>query len=154
MDTNALAKTIAVAYARRAQIPTPSSRNADFNLAAAYETESALVSMRRGSGRRTVGLKVGFANKGMWRALKLDTLVWATMYDDTVSFFPGGDAALSTARMYSPKIEPEVVFKMKSASPAVTAPREPADVLASVEWIAMGFEIIDCVYPDWKFQPA
>ena len=23
-----------------------------------------------------------------------------------------------------------------------------------VEWLALGFEIIDCVYPDWKFQPA
>jgi 2-oxo-3-hexenedioate decarboxylase len=27
-------------------------------------------------------------------------------------------------------------------------------VLADVEWLAIGFEIIDCVYPDWKFQPA
>src|SRR5262249_37601523 len=31
---------------------------------------------------------------------------------------------------------------------------DPADVLAHVEWLALGFEIIDCVYPEWKFQPA
>ena len=31
---------------------------------------------------------------------------------------------------------------------------EPAAVLDAVEWIALGFEIIDCVYQDWKFQPA
>ena len=39
------------------------------------------------------------------------------------------------------------------AGVAATAPA-PADVLAHVEWLAIGFEIIDCVYPDWKFQPA
>jgi len=27
-------------------------------------------------------------------------------------------------------------------------------VLESVEWLALGFEIVDCVYQDWKFQPA
>jgi 2-keto-4-pentenoate hydratase len=23
-----------------------------------------------------------------------------------------------------------------------------------VEWVAIGFEIIDCIFPNWKFQPA
>ena len=40
--------------------------------------------MRRAAGHKTVGVKVGYANKAMWRVLKLDTLVWAHMYDDTV----------------------------------------------------------------------
>ncbi len=42
--------------------------------------------MRRAAGRKTVGVKVGYANKAMWRVLKLDTLVWAHMYDDTVRY--------------------------------------------------------------------
>ena len=37
------------------------------------------------AARATVGRKVGFANKAMWRVLKLDTLVWAHMYDDTAA---------------------------------------------------------------------
>lgn len=28
-----------------------------------------------------------------------------------------------------------------------------ATVLDAVEWLALGFEIIDCPFPDWKFQP-
>ena len=60
--------------------------------------------------------------------------------------------------MISPKIEPEVVFKIARASAiehGVDATMAaPADVLAHVEWLAIGFEIIDCPYPDWKFQPA
>ena len=35
-----------------------------------------------------------------------------------------------------------------------SGPLEPAAVLESVEWLALGFEIIDCVFPDWKFQPV
>jgi 2-keto-4-pentenoate hydratase len=27
-------------------------------------------------------------------------------------------------------------------------------VLESVEWLALGFEIIDCVFPGWTYQPA
>jgi 2-oxo-3-hexenedioate decarboxylase len=155
VDPNALAQTIADAYARRVQIPTPSSGDAGFDLAAAYATEASLVRLRQASGHRTVGLKVGFANKAVWRVMKLDTLVWAHMYDDTVRLASGGAASLPIAAMVSPKIEPEVVFKVARAferradGNALTG----NDVLAAVEWLAIGFEIIDCVYPDWKFQP-
>jgi 2-oxo-3-hexenedioate decarboxylase len=152
VDPDALAAEIACAYATRTIIAPPSVRDERFDLPAAYQTEAALVRMRRAGGRRTVGLKVGFANKAVWRVLKLETLAWAHMYDDTVHAAAGGAASLSTGAMIAPKIEPEVVFKM--ARPIDTGAREPAEVLASVAWVAIGFEIIDCVFPDWKYQPA
>jgi 2-keto-4-pentenoate hydratase len=31
---------------------------------------------------------------------------------------------------------------------------DAAAALASVEWLALGFEIIDCPFADWKFQPV
>ena len=55
-------------------------------------------SCRGGGGQpaaRPSGRKVGYANKAVWRALKLDTLVWADMYDDTVRHAPRNDATLS-----------------------------------------------------------
>src|SRR5262249_34904631 len=119
--------------------------------AAAYAVEAELARMRRASGHRTVGLKVGYANKAVWRALKLDTLVWARMYDDTVHDAADGRASLSIGRMFSPKIEPEIVFKLKASVPDGA---DAAAVLAATDWIALGFEIIDCVFPEWKFQPA
>jgi len=159
VDPHALARTIADAYAHRRQIQPRSSSDPSFNLDAAYATEAALVTLRRAAGRQTVGLKVGFANKAVWRVMKLDTLVWAHMYDDSVRLATESAASLSTSALISPKIEPEVVFKLgrgwENADPtAVTTVQAPADVLASVEWCAIGFEIIDCVYPDWRFQPA
>ena len=152
-DPTALAQELMAAYANRQAIAVPpSARGEGFDLATAYAVEAELARLRRESGHSTVGRKVGFANKAMWRVLKLDTLVWAHMYDDTVHFAERGAAALSVARMYSPKIEPEVVFKLKR--PLGAGDLEPAAVLDAVEWLALGFEIIDCVFPDWKFQPA
>jgi len=69
-----------------------------------------------------------------------------------VSFTGTNDAQLSVGHMCSPKIEPEIVFKLKQ--PIGAGVTEPAAVLQSVEWLALGFEIIDCVFAGWKFQPA
>src|SRR5215208_6604658 len=116
IDPQALARELMAAYAaRQTAVLPPSSRDAQFDLAVAYAVEAELVRLRRASGRTTVGRKVGFANKALWRVLKLETLVWANMYDDTVRYAAGNTASLSLASMVSPKIEPEIVFKMKSA---------------------------------------
>lgn len=153
LDVRALARELMDAYAsRQTTVQPPSARDAAFDLNAAYAVEAELARLRGESGHAPVGRKVGFANKAVWRVLKLDTLVWAHMYDDTVRHAAGGAASLSIGRMCSPKIEPEIVFKLKDApSPDE---RDPAAVLAHVEWLALGFEIIDCAFTDWKFQPA
>jgi len=152
IDPRHLAGEIASAYRDRREIPTLSSRDSAFDVDAAYAVDAELVKRRRADGHRTVGRKVGFANKAMWRALKLDTLVWAPMYDDTVRYAGDGLSTLSIAKMMSPKIEPEIVFKLRR--PLEPGAEDAAAVLDSVEWLALGFEIIDCVFPDWKFQPA
>src|SRR5206468_7083980 len=121
----------------------PSERDPGFDLASGYAVESELVRMRRATGRTTVGRKVGFANRAMWRVLKLDTLVWAHMYDDTVQYANDGHASVAIGPMFSPKIEPEVVFKLKR--PLAAEGLDAAAVLDAVEWLALGFEIIDCV---------
>jgi 2-oxo-3-hexenedioate decarboxylase len=137
---------------RRADVVAPSARGGTFDLDAAYAVERELSRRRQAEGRTVVGRKVGYANKAAWRALKLDTLVWADMYDDTVRHAPDNDATLSIAPLVAPKIEPEIVFRLRDAMPPGLT--EPAAVLERVEWIALGFEIIDCVYQDWKFQPT
>jgi 2-oxo-3-hexenedioate decarboxylase len=151
-DPKALAQELQAAYADRRALQTPSARDAGFDLATAYAVESELARVRRAAGHATVGRKVGFANKAMWRVLKLETLVWAHMYEDTVHDAENGLASLSLGRMFSPKIEPEIVFRLKK--PLAAGDLEPSAVLEAVEWLAVGFEIIDSVFPDWKFQPA
>jgi len=152
LDAAAIAHDLMAAYANRQIVPAPPSTTVPgFDLAAAYAVEAELVRLRRASGHMTVGRKVGYASKAVWRALKLETLVCAHMYDDTVRYASGNAATLSLATMIAPKIEPEIVFKMKGVVPEGGGPEE---ALRAVEWIALGFEIVDCVFADWKFQPA
>jgi 2-oxo-3-hexenedioate decarboxylase len=153
IDPKALAQELMSAYAHAQIIAAPpSARDAGFDLASGYAVEAELTRLRRASGRTTVGRKVGYANKAVWRVLKLDTLVWAHMYDDTVRFAEANDKLLSVGRMCSPKIEPEIVFKLKQ--PLSGHVLDPVAVLQAVEWLALGLEIIDCIYADWKYQPA
>jgi 2-oxo-3-hexenedioate decarboxylase len=129
----------------------PSSRPG-FDLNTAYAVEARLKQLRESRGHRAVGRKVGYANKAMWRILKLETLVWAHMYEDTVHYAANNEAALTLSHTRSLKIEPEIVFGLKQAiaSPGLDA----TAVLECVDWFALGFEIIDCPFAGWQFQPS
>lgn len=137
----------ALFHARAHRLPVetlPSAAGVDLD--GAYQIENEIARLHQASGHAAVGRKVGYANKAAWRILKLETLVWAHMFDDTVQLAPDGVAEWSMAALRSPRIEPEVVMKL----------RDPlsGEGLQRVEWLALGFEIIDCPYPDWKFQPV
>src|SRR5580698_5051856 len=129
----------------------PSSRP-HFDLNTAYAVETTLKRFREAEGHKAIGRKVGYANKAMWRVLKLETLVWAHMYDDTVHQSENNRAALTIAHPHSLKIEPEIVLGLKQAM--LSQGLDAAAALESVEWLALGFEIIDCPFPSWQFQPS
>ena len=149
MNTLALAGEIEAAYARRQLIAEPpSSRAAGLTLDQAYAVEAELARRRHAAGHATVGRKVGFANKALWRVMGLSTVAWASMYGDTVHHTATNDTSLSIGKMFSPKIEPEIVMKMRAAGAPAEAP------LGNVEWIALGFEVIDCPFPEWTFKPV
>jgi 2-keto-4-pentenoate hydratase len=151
-DAEALAREIFSAYETGGMIEVPASARPGFDLNTAYYVEAALKQFREAAGHKAVGRKVGYANKAMWRVLKLETLVWAHMYDDTVHYADGNSATLAVAHPRSLKIEPEVVFGLKE--PLTGESSDAASALASAAWMALGFEIIDCPFPDWKFQPS
>lgn len=151
IDTAAIAQEIVTARATREPIAVlPSARGLD--LPAAYAVEAELTRGRVAAGHRVVGVKAGYASKAVWRALKLETLTWASMYDDTVTFATDGRATLAIGGMIAPKIEPEIAVRLAAPLPAGLT--DPVEVLGHVEWLALAFEIIDCPYPEWKFQPV
>ncbi len=131
--------------------PPPSARRG-FDLDTAYEVEGILRQWREAAGHKSVGRKVGYANKAMWRAMKLETLVWGHMYDDTVHQSEANSTTLALSRPRALKIEPEIVFGLKQELTGDVS--DAAAALAACDWLAIGFEIIDCPYPDWKFQPS
>ena len=154
-QVEALTRELLTAHETGAMVPAPPSARPGFDLDAAYEVESILKKHREAAGHHAVGRKVGYANKAMWRVLKLETLVWAHMYDDTVHYSDRNSSTLSIANPRSLKVEPEIVFGLKQTILAGSGPTLDATAaLESTEWLALGFEIIDCPYPEWQFQPS
>ncbi len=151
-ELDSLVRELLSAYETGQMIAVPPSSRPGFTLNTAYHVETALRDFREAAGHRAVGRKVGYANKAMWRVFKLESLVWAHMYEDTVHHADSNSATLALAHPRSLKIEPEIVFGLKQNAPMEGA--DAASALASADWLALGFEIIDCPFPDWKFQPS
>ena len=151
-EVEALARELLSAYEAGEMVAIPPSQRPGFDLNTAYAVEAALKRLREAGGHKAVGRKVGYANKAMWRVLKLETLVWAHMYDNTVHYSDRNSATLTLAHPRSLKIEPEIVFGLKQ--PIMGETHDAAAALASADWLAVGFEIIDCPFPEWQFQPS
>jgi 2-keto-4-pentenoate hydratase len=151
-EVEPLARELLAAQENGQMIPVLPSSRPGFDLNAAYDVEAILKRFHEAAGHKAVGRKVGYANKAMWRVLKLETLVWAHMYDDTVHHHDDNRATLVLPPFRSLKIEPEIVFGLKR--PILSEGLDAAAALESTDWLAMGFEIIDCPFPGWQFQPS
>ena len=151
IDPAAIAQELIDAYEAGDLLPETLSSREGFDLDIAYAVEAELARRRRAQGHTVVGRKVAFANPAVWPKLSLQTVAWGSMYDDTVH--PANEVEVTPVPFtYAPKLEPEVVFKMKG--PVTGNPADAVAVLNAVEWISLGYEIVDCPFPEWQFQPA
>ncbi len=150
-EAEAIARELLSAYEAGRMVDSPPSTRPGFDLNRAYEVEEILRKIRHHAGHSAVGRKVGYANKAMWRALKLETLVWSHLYDDTVHYSHANSAVIAIEHSRSLKIEPEIVFGLEVQ---IGEGLDAAGALAHTGWLALGFEVIDCPYPEWKFQPS
>jgi 2-keto-4-pentenoate hydratase len=151
-EINAIARELMSAYETGRMVSAPPSQKPGFDLNSSYAVEAKIKHLREERGHKAVGRKVGYANKAMWRLLKLETLVWAHMYDDTLHYSDSNSASLMLPKARSLKIEPEIVFGLRHQ--VVGEKPDASAALEAVEWLAMGFEIIDCPFRDWQFQPS
>lgn len=108
--------------------------------------------MRRSRGERPAGRKIGFTNRNIWPEYGATSPIWAHVYDTTLIFATGNRAKVSLATSASPRIEPEIAFRL--SAPIAPGLRDPAQILRSIEWFAPSFEIVDCHFADWKFKSA
>lgn len=125
-----------------------------FDVARAYEVLAEIDARREASGWTPVGRKIGFTNRTIWERYGVYQPMWAPVWSRTVTYAERaetGTASLSLAGFVRPRIEPEVVLKLR-ASPPVSD--DPLELIEAVEWIAPGFEIVQSIFPDWKFAAA
>lgn len=123
-----------------------------FDLARGYEVAHGLFGAQTEQGKTLAGRKIGISNRAAWDGLGLSDVVWGYVFESTVVWAEDNVHTLSLEGLPQPKLEPEIVFGLKDALP--TGTRDPAELLKAVEWMALGFEVVQCPYPDWQFKPA
>ena len=146
-----IAQRVKTAQDRGLTLPQLTSQHASFDTASAYAVADLIRTMRLAEGANAVGRKIGFTNSAMWAKYGVTAPIWSTMYDSTVTYLDDQEeaATCSLSGFVNPKIEPEIIFHFHSAPP----PGGDVDaVLACVDWVAHGFEMVQSHYADWLFQ--
>ena len=125
-----------------------SVRHLGFTLDEAYQVTAFAHALRVARGFKPLGRKIGFTNRRMWPEYNVFAPIWGYVYDRTTH-----DLArpLALSPYSEPKIEPEIMFEL-SAPPSPGM--DDAVLLTCIEWVALGFEIVQSIFPAWKFSPA
>jgi len=150
-DTGAIAGRLIAAYDSATTLAPITAGHPDFDVAAGYDVLREIEARRVAAGWRPVGRKIGFTNRTIWPRYGVYLPMWAHVWSHTVHHATADRAALALAPFVQPRIEPEVVFKLKSPLPVTDAALAALD---SVDWIAPGFEIVQSHFPNWKFAAA
>ncbi len=129
-------------------VPSFSARYPDFNLDEAYRVAALINNMRAAQHYKPLGRKIGFTNRRMWDEYGVWAPNWGYVYDRTMHDLA---VPLPLAPYTEPKIEPEIMFGLAAApSPGM----DDAALLSCIAWVAHGFEIVQSIFPDWKFSAA
>lgn len=139
-----------MAASDRVETITPLTKEVPgFTMADGYAVLHEIQQRRESAGWRRVGRKIGFTNRTLWPRYDIDRPLIAAVWDRTLVIADRLPVPFALAPFSQPRVEPEVVFKLRSGVPVTD---DPHAVLDCVEWVAAGFEIVQSHYPDWKFK--
>jgi 2-keto-4-pentenoate hydratase len=133
------------------QIAPFSARLSGFNLDDAYRVAATIRQMRETRGETPVGRKIGFTNRTIWAEYNVYEPIWGYVYNRTVHDLADLGETFSLRGLAEPRIEPEIVFKL-AVAPAPGM--DETALLACIDWVAHGFEIVQSIFPGWKFSAA
>ena len=137
----------------KAKLLRPLSHDAALTIADGYAVAKCILDDRIARGEIPVGRKIGFTNRKIWGRYgarePIEAPIWGTMYDTSVRYLPDNHGVFSLAGMLQPRIEPEIVFQLRS-SPSKNA--DLAEIADCIEWMAHGYEIVVCPFLDWQFE--
>jgi 2-oxo-3-hexenedioate decarboxylase len=143
------ARIVMDAFASRELIGLLSVADPTLDEAGAYAIAREIHERRMGRGEHLVGRKIGWTNRTIWPRFNVRAPIWGYMYDSTVQYAPDGRSRLPVGHLLQPHIEPEIQLHF-ARTPSVT--RDEEAILDCIDWIAHGFELVQCPFPDWKFE--
>ncbi len=150
LDHKAVADEVVASLANHCQIATFSSRSPALTLAQAYRIIPLLRAAFEARGEKITGRKIGFTNREMWKVYGVQSPIWGYSTDRT-TFDLAYTPVQHVKDFVEPRIEPEIIFGLKSAP--LPGMNETA-LLDCIDWVALGYEIVQSIYPDWKFTAA
>jgi len=106
--------------------------------------------MYEASGAKPLGRKIGFTNRTIWAQYGVYAPIWGYVFDRTVHDLATVEA-LPLAPFSEPRIEPEIVFGLVAAP---SAQMDETALMSCIGWVALGFEIVQSIFPGWKFSAA
>ena len=147
LDLKAVAGDVVASLASHRQIPTFSSRPGGLALADAFRVAPLLRAAFEARGEKITGRKIGFTNRKMWKVYGVEAPNWGYTTDHTTHEL----AHTQVQRVndfVEPRIEPEIMFGLKAApEPGMSK----AALLDCIEWVSLGYEIVQSIFSDWKF---
>jgi 2-oxo-3-hexenedioate decarboxylase len=146
-DAARAAGRILDAFASKRLIPPLSRDDPSLDEDSAYAITLEVYTRRVRRGERPVGRKIGFTNRSIWADYGVSAPIWGHVYDSTVHHVRE-EAPLAVERLLQPRIEPEIQLHFRRTPPVT---RDEQAILESIDWIAQGFEIVQCPFPDWDF---
>jgi 2-oxo-3-hexenedioate decarboxylase len=123
-----------------------SERHPDLDVKSAYLIQRLSIERRLGRGEQRVGAKMGLTSRAKMLQVGVDQMIWGRLTDamliDEGSYFD------LSGRIH-PRVEPEIVFILKRP---LAGRVSAAEAMAAVEAVALGVEIIDSRYRDFRFN--
>jgi 2-oxo-3-hexenedioate decarboxylase len=150
LDVKTVADEVAASLLGHRQISNFSSRPGGLTLAQAYRVTAQLRAVFEARDEKITGRKIGFTNREMWKVYGVQSPIWGYTTDRTTHEL-ASTPALRIKDFVAPRIEPEIMFGLKAAPwPGMSE----AALLDCTEWVALGYEVVQSIFPGWKFAAA
>ena len=113
----------------------------------AYAIQAEILRRKLARGLRLAGLKAGLTSHAKMKQMGVTTPVFGFMTDD-YAVPDGGECRMS--ELIHPKVEPEIAFV--TSRPLRGPGCHIGTVLAAIDFVIPGIEVIDSRYRDFKFD--
>ena len=145
MNIEEIASEVSSSISSAKQIEPFSKRGLVLPLQEAYDV-AKIVRQKLGT-TELIGRKIGFTNRNIWNIYNVDQPIWGPITTNSISFFESNFLKIDVSKFCEPRIEPEIVVCLKQT------PKDGSEKTEIyLDWIAPGFEIVDSIYPNWKFS--
>ena len=145
MNIEEIASEVSSSISLAKQIEPFSKRGLVLSLQEAYDV-AGIVRQKLGQ-TEIIGRKIGFTNRNIWNIYDVDQPIWGPITKSSVSFFESNFLKIDLSQFCEPRIEPEIVVCLKQT------PKDGSEKTEIyLDWVAPGFEIVDSIYPNWKFS--